>query len=293
MSLYLHPDVTPDTIREARAAGIRNVKSYPAGVTTNSAMGVIDYSVFYPVFEEMQTQDMILNLHGECPSQPPDHGDGITILNAESSFLPTLKELHRRFPRLRIILEHCSTADAVRVVKECGETVAATITAHHLSLTVDSWAGDANCFCKPVAKLPSDRDALVRAVVSRSPKFFFGSDSAPHPTTSKWSQGKVAAGVFTQPYATQLVLDALSEAIRRGVITAADVTIDCLTGFLSSFGRRFYKLDHPNLESIKLLPGQAAIARSVSNSDGTLTVIPFRPGEVTWGLEWAQECLKE
>jgi dihydroorotase len=118
----------------------------PPGVTTNSASGVVDYESFYPVFEEMERQDMILNLHGESPSTPDSD---VTVLNAEERFLPTLKSLHQRFPKLRIILEHCTTAAAVRAVRECGDTVAATITAHHLFLTIDNVVADPFCFCKP------------------------------------------------------------------------------------------------------------------------------------------------
>ena len=125
MSLYLHPSITPDTIKEAKQAGITGVKSYPAGVTTNSAAGVVDYESFYPIFAEMEQQGMILNLHGEAPSAP---GSDITVLNAEERFLPNLLKLHDKFPRLRIILEHCTTAKALDAVRSCGPQVAATIT---------------------------------------------------------------------------------------------------------------------------------------------------------------------
>lgn len=123
MSLYLHPDITPETIIEAKRAGISGVKSYPAGVTTNSAAGVVDYAQFYPVFAEMERQDLVLNIHGECPSQR-----GITVLNAEEKFLPTLQSIHQKFPKLRIVLEHCTTKAAVEAVKSCGSNVVATIT---------------------------------------------------------------------------------------------------------------------------------------------------------------------
>ena len=94
-----------------------------SGVTTNSSAGVVDYEQFEPVFSMMEEQDMILNLHGECPSQK-----GITVLNAEERFLPTLLDIHAKHPKLRIVLEHCTTAAAVNAVKQCGDTVAATIT---------------------------------------------------------------------------------------------------------------------------------------------------------------------
>ncbi|KAF2848216.1 dihydroorotase, partial [Plenodomus tracheiphilus IPT5] len=182
MSLYLHESITPEVIREAKKAGITGVKSYPAGVTTNSSSGVLDYKTFYPVFAEMEKQNMILNLHGEVPSTPShapinstsSTNPSITILNAEPAFLPTLISLHHHFPTLRIILEHCSTAAALTAVRTCGPTVAGTITAHHLSLIIDDWAGDPFCFCKPVAKTPEDRDALLKAVVTSQGKFFLG-----------------------------------------------------------------------------------------------------------------------
>jgi dihydroorotase len=98
MTLYLHESISPAVIKEAKAQGIVGVKSYPAGVTTNSDTGVISYESFYPVFAAMEQCGMILNLHGECPS---DHSKDITILNAESNFLPTLKSLHAKFPNVR------------------------------------------------------------------------------------------------------------------------------------------------------------------------------------------------
>ncbi len=299
MTLYLHQSITPATIREAKEAGIVGVKSYPQGVTTNSDGGVFDYASYYPVFAEMEKLDMVLNLHGECPSTPrttasaaslpgPPPGDdpwtranrekSITILTAEEAFLPTLLDLHSRFPRLRIVLEHCTTAAAIEVVRLCGPTVGATITAHHLFLTVEDWAGDPFCYCKPVAKTPADRRALLEAVVSRDPKFFFGSDSAPHSVSAKQvlvtvgdddaaahsgggknegprntSAGakkkkalksrKPAAGIYTQKYCTQYVIDALQIAVKEGIVREDRVTQEMLEGFLSEFGRTFYRVD--------------------------------------------------
>lgn len=98
MTLYLHESISPAVVKGAKAQGIVGIKSYPAGVTTNSDTGVISYEKFYPVFSAMEQCGMVLNLHGECPS---DHAKDITILNAESSFLPTLKNLHAKFPKVR------------------------------------------------------------------------------------------------------------------------------------------------------------------------------------------------
>lgn len=129
MTLYLHPTITPEVVRAAKKAGIAGIKSYPQGLTTNSESGVTDYEEFYPVFAAMEEEGLVLNIHGECAS---DAKKNITIMNAESSFLPTLKTIHEKFPKLKIVLEHCTTADAVTAVEACGETVVGTITAHHL-----------------------------------------------------------------------------------------------------------------------------------------------------------------
>ena len=174
MTLYLSPELTPDEIRKASAAGIAGnsfavyihtrfdirrsgVKSYPRGVTTNSEGGIESYEAYYPVFAAMQEEDMVLNLHGEVPSSAETN---TCVLNAEPTFLPHLRKLHATFPRLRIVLEHATTRAAVECVKSLGDTVACTITAHHLALTVDDWAGQSFNFCKPVAKYPDDRQAL-------------------------------------------------------------------------------------------------------------------------------------
>ncbi|KAF2106318.1 hypothetical protein BDV96DRAFT_534085 [Lophiotrema nucula] len=293
MSLYLHESITPEVIREAKKAGITGVKSYPAGVTTNSSSGVVDYESFYPVFEEMEKQNMILNLHGEVPSTPAHaHSSAtkdtqaITILNAEPAFLPTFKALHERFPKLRIILEHCSTAKALEAVKACGPTVAGTITAHHLSLIIDDWAGDPFCFCKPVAKTPEDRDALLRAIVNSNGRFFLGTDSAPHDSKKKRGEDKIAAGVFTQPYAVGYVLDALEKGIERGVIQEEDVSQEVLEGFFGKWGRAIYQVEDKSGEKV-VLKRKAQDIVDVLKEDGIeVQVVPFRHGEQTWSVTW-------
>ncbi|SMY19107.1 unnamed protein product [Zymoseptoria tritici ST99CH_1A5] len=282
MSLYLHPNIQPETVVEAKRKGITGIKSYPHGVTTNSTDGVLSYEQFYPVFEQMEKEDMVLNLHGELP---PSAGADITVLNAEEAFLPTLLDLHRRFPKLRIILEHCTSAAAIEAVKSCGDNVAATITAHHMFLTVDDWAGDPHCFCKPVAKNPSDRRALLKTVISGDPKFFLGTDSAPHPAISKRGD-KVAAGVFTQPHAVGLVVNALELGVDLGVLNADDVTIEKLENFTSNYGRAFYKVEDEKKERITLSRCSAAIAEILRSESGSVEVVPFRRGKMTWGAIW-------
>ncbi|CAO2654468.1 Nn.00g112010.m01.CDS01 [Neocucurbitaria sp. VM-36] len=293
MSLYLHESITPEVIREAKKAGITGVKSYPAGVTTNSSSGVLDYATFYPVFAEMEKQNMILNLHGEVPSTPPHapasstkDSNAITILNAEPAFLPTFKSLHARFPNLRIILEHCSTAAALDAVRACGPSVAGTITAHHLSLIIDDWAGDPFCFCKPVAKTPEDRDALLAAVVRGKGRFFLGTDSAPHERSKKRGEDKVAAGVFTQPYALGYVLDALEKGVQRGVIKEEEVSQEGLEGFFGGWGRKFYQVESGMGERVVLMKGGVKIDDVVRKEGSGVEVVPFRKGEETWSVEW-------
>ncbi|RYP37430.1 hypothetical protein DL767_002903 [Monosporascus sp. MG133] len=278
---YLMTRITPEVVREAKKAGIVGIKSYPAGVTTNSSSGVISYEPFYPVFKAMEEEGLVLNLHGECPS---DHKQGITILNAEASFLPTLKSIHEKFPKLKIVLEHCTTKDAVEAVRSCGDTVVGTITSHHLYILIDDAISDVYCYCKPVAKLPHDRRALLDAVVNSKGKFFLGTDSAPHDKSAKKGKGNTPAGVFTQPYATQLVLTALEEAIDRGDIAASDVTPEVLQGFLCDYGRAFYGVKDAKNERITLRKGEEVITDSVTGPG--VEVVNFRRGKPTWSVEW-------
>ena len=231
---------------------------------------------------------MLLNLHGESPPAPD-----ITVLNAEESFLPTLATLHNKFPNLQIILEHCTTAKATDTVRACGEKVVGTITAHHLSLIVDDWAGDPINFCKPVAKLPADRVALLKAATSGDGKFFLGTDSAPHPLRSKKGGmgndcGKCAAGVFTQPYATQIVLEALEEGVEKGILDREDVREEVLRGFLGETGRKFYGVEESK-RKIKITAGEETVVERLSVMESGKeadVVVPFRRGLPVYSLQW-------
>lgn len=297
MSLYLHPSITPDTIRAAKKAGVAGVKSYPAGVTTNSSSGVVDYESFYPVFEAMEEEDMVLNLHGEAPPTPPGNvaDEQITVLNAEAAFLPTLLSLHRRFPKLRIVLEHCTTAAAVDAVRKCGPNVVGTITAHHLFLIIDDWAGDPINFCKPVAKSPGDRVALLKAATDGSGKFFFGSDSAPHLLSAKkglsdggLGAGKCAAGVFTQPSVVGFVLDAFEKGVESGVLRADDVRPEVVEGFLGGFGRDFYRTGGAS-GRLRVVRKDLAVqnVKVIGDSESMGNVIvAFRSGKAGYAIEW-------
>jgi dihydroorotase len=138
---------------------------------------------------------------------------------------------------------------------------------------------------KPVAKWPSDREALIKAAVSGTGKFFFGSDSAPHDIGSKkGGRGKTAAGVFTQPYCTQLVLGAFEQAIERNVISEDEVTAEILEGFLGGHGRKFYGITDSSNERIVLRKGAEVIQESFTGKG--VEVVPFRRGQRTWSVEW-------
>ncbi|KAI8638795.1 dihydroorotase, homodimeric type [Parasitella parasitica] len=268
MTLYLSPDLTADEVRKAAKAGIAGVKSYPRGVTTNSENGIENYQVYYPVFKAMEDEGLVLNLHGECPS---DNNSDICVMNAEEKFLPELKKLHEAFPKLKIVLEHATSKAAVDMVKSLGDTVGCTITVHHLQLIVDDWAGQAHHFCKPVAKYPHDREALREVVKSGHPRFFLGTDSAPHPVAAK-EGARSNAGVFTTP----LVLPYLAKIFEE---------IGCLEkleNFACHFGKKFYGLSQkPGFENktvtlVKetniVVPQQYEI--SASNAD-LGAVVPF------------------
>lgn len=180
MTLYLSPSITPEEINKAHEAGIvgmfittsfsstmiresrLGVKSYPRGVTTNSDGGIESYETYYSVFKAMEQVGMVLNLHGEIPSNAENN---VHVFNAEERFLSHLETLHARFPMLKIVLEHATTSAAVECVKRLGDTVACTITPHHLELIIDDWAGQSFNFCKPVAKTPADRLALQRVIL--------------------------------------------------------------------------------------------------------------------------------
>jgi len=279
MTLYLSPSLTPDEIRKAKRAGIIGVKSYPRGVTTNSDSGIESYEMYYPVFEAMQDVDMVLNLHGEIPS---DASTNTHILNAEPLFLPHLKILHTAFPRLRIVLEHATTRAAVNAVKACGPTVACTITAHHLELTVDDWAGQSWNYCKPVAKFPDDRQALRDVVMEGHSRFFLGSDSAPHPphmkSTSTPTQG-CAAGIFTSPILLPLVAQLLESF----------GALDRLDGFVSTFGRKFYgrEISSKGRKVVVLRKVGPENVRKIEErfSVGQESVVPFWAGKkIDWEI---------
>ncbi|CEQ38882.1 hypothetical protein JCM21900_005636 [Sporobolomyces salmonicolor] len=294
-SLYLTNQLTPEHIREAKQGGIVGVKSYPRGVTTNSegGVGMEGYAVYDEVFAEMEKQDMVLNLHGEVPSDVD--GDGTCVLNAEERFIPHLREINRKFPKLRIVLEHCTTAAAVEAVKSLPANVVATITPHHLSLTIDGACSTSLGFCKPLAKFPSDRAALRAAVRSGSPKFFLGSDSAPHPSSSKLPALHVAQIVAEDGTSTEEVT--LPSPCAAGIYTSShlipltaeifersDIPLERLEGFCSRFGREFYGFPAKEGDevTIRRVEGGKKVDKAFKyekEGQGDEWVIPFLAGE--------------
>lgn len=278
MTLYLTPELTPAEIWKAKKAGISGVKSYPRGVTTNSDSGIESYDAYHDVFAAMEEADLVLNLHGEVPS---DAEKGICVLNAEENFLKHLKQLHQKFPKLRIVLEHATTKAAVDMVKSLGDTVGCTITAHHLELTVDDWAGKAHNFCKPVAKYPYDRQALREVIREGHPRFFLGTDSAPHPAHLK-ECASACAGVFTTPNTLAYVATTLEKI----------GAFDKVRGFACLNGPAFYKIApaEAQVRLVRALDGDV-VPKSFSFSaiegdDAAGEVVPFMAGQkLAWRVE--------
>lgn len=288
MSFYLSKELSPELILEAAKIGaIHGVKCYPAGVTTNSAAGVDpnDFTPFYPIFKALEENNLVLNLHGEKPPSK-DGEEDIHVLNAEPKFLPALEKLHNDFPNLKIILEHCTTKDAIDMIKKINAgykegddvKVAATITAHHLSLTIDNWAGNPINFCKPVAKLPADKRALVEAATSAKPYFFFGSDSAPHPLSAKAKHTGVCAGVYTQSHAIAYLAEVFESQNR----------LANLKKFVNDNGKAFYGISDQDVkckDKCYLVQTSNNVPEMFGNKD--ITVVPFKAGEeLKWSVEW-------
>lgn len=262
MTFKVAPSTTPEEVKKLKEAGATAGKLYPDGVTTNSEDGVNDFKALYPVYDEMQNQNLVLCLHGEMP--------GEFSLDRETKFLETLKDIAGKFSKLKIVLEHCTTEAAIECVKALPENVAASITLHHLYLTLDDIIGGSlnpHAFCKPVAKFPSDREALVSAATSGNPKFFLGSDSAPHTVASK-ECACGAAGIYTAP----VLLPALCQ-----LFEARD-RLDNFEPFVAEFGAKFYGLPL-NKGSVKLVKKEWTVPEEYEG------VKPFLAGEkLSWQL---------
>ncbi len=239
MTLYLTDDTQPEEIVLARECGhVAGVKLYPAGATTNSASGVTDLRRCDAALAEMERQGMPLLVHGEVTHAHVD------IFDREAVFIDeVLEPLRSRFPALKVIFEHITTADAVQFVEAAPAGIAATITAHHLLFNRNHMLVGGlrpHNYCLPVLKRESHRQALVTAATSGNPRFFLGTDSAPHARSAK-ENACGCAGAFTAPAAIELYAQVFEAAGK----------LDRLEAFASHHGPDFYGLPR-NRDSIVL-----------------------------------------
>lgn len=270
MSLYLTDDTDPDEIAKAKDSGtVIAVKYYPAGATTNSAAGVTDIAKTYKVLERMQELGIPLLLHGEVSSGDP--------FDRESIFIDrVLRGLVDDFPVLRIVLEHITTSDAVSFVESQGSNIVATITPQHMLLNREDLLSGGikpHMYCMPILKREENRIAVLNAATSGNPKFFLGTDSAPHGTDTKHAACG-CAGCFTAPIAILLYAQAF-ESVGK---------LNRLECFSSRFGAEFYGL--PLNQGIITLErnheARSIVPQSYEFGPGT-TVTPLYAGAQ---LEW-------
>ena len=270
MTLYLTDDTPPEEIMRAKVSGcVHGVKLYPAGATTHSDEGVTRLSRCFHTLEKMQELGMPLLVHGEA-TEPE-----IDIFDREKAFIEhVLGPLVDRFPGLKIVLEHITTRDAVHYVELTGENIAATITAHHLLMNRNAlFMGGIrpHHYCLPVLKRETHREALVEAATSGNPKFFLGTDSAPHARSAK-ETACGCAGIYTAHAGIELYAVAFEEA----------GALDKLEGFASRFGARFYGLPE-NSDKITLVRESWTVPQSIALGEGAL--VPLRAGEsIPWTL---------
>ena len=243
---------------EAVRSRIIGIKLYPAGATTNSEAGVRALRDAESTLAVMQDLDIPLLVHGESAG---------FVLDREAEFIATYEHLAREFPRLRIVMEHVTTRQAVAFLDRYAN-VFATVTLHHLLLTLDDVAGgllSPHLFCKPIPKRADDRDALLAAALSAHPKLMFGSDSAPHPRHDKECSG-CAAGVFTAPIALAMLVELFDE----------HDALDNLQAFVSGNARRVYGLE-PLPKTVSFIREPAVVPQKYG------PVVPFGAGKsVAW-----------
>lgn len=271
MTLYLTDNMQADEISRAKQSGIVHaVKYYPAGATTNSDAGVTDLKKTYAVLERMQEEGIPLLLHGEVTNSEVD------VFDREAVFIDTiLKPLIKDFPKLRIVLEHITTAQAVEFVSMANNNIAATITPQHLLFNRnDIFKGGIrpHYYCLPILKREKHREALVIAATSGNAKFFLGTDSAPHTQFAKESACG-CAGMYSAHAAIELYAQAFEE----------NNALNKLEGFASLFGAQFYQLP-VNKEKITLVKEAHKIKDSYPFGDETL--IPLKAGEtIQWKIQ--------
>lgn len=241
---------------------IIGIKLYPAGATTNSEAGVKAIDAVEPTFKLMEEMGIPLMVHGET------HG---FVMDREKEFLASYDYLATKFPKLKITMEHITTADAVALLDK-HENLRATVTLQHLIITLDDVAGgllDPHLFCKPIAKRPEDREALLQAALSAHPKLMFGSDSAPHPLEKKECCG-CAAGVFTSPLALA----------RLAQLFDTHGKLDNLQAFISDNAQRLYAVT-PSAKSVTLSKQPFEVPSAYTGHGQH--VVPMHAGEK---LDW-------
>ena len=269
MTCYLTDGTSPDEIQRGFEEGVWTAaKLYPAGATTNSALGVTDVRNIYRVLEQMQWIGMVLCIHGEVTDTDVD------VFDREAVFIDrVLSGLIREFPDLKIVLEHITTAEAADFVRDAVPNVAATITPQHLHLNRNAlFAGGLrpHAYCLPVVKREKHRLAVRAAAVSGSPKFFLGTDSAPHARHAKES-GCGCAGIFNAPYALESYAAVFEE----------EGALDKLEAFASEHGARFYGLP---LNEGKVTLERAKNEVSDRMGVGDIDLVPFHAGQT---LGWS------
>jgi dihydroorotase len=264
MTCYLSDDTDPDEI----ARGFEKrvwiaAKLYPANATTNSALGVTDVRNIHSALERMQAIGMPLLVHGEVT----DHD--VDVFDREAVFIErVLEPLTRDFPELKIVLEHITTAEAADFVRDSGPNIAATVTPHHLVINRNAlFAGGLrpHAYCLPVAKRERHREAIRKAATSGSPKYYLGTDSAPHLRGAKESACG-CAGIFNAPFALESYAGVFEE----------ENALDRLEGFASEHGARFYGLPL-NEGTVALEHGESRVPSEIAG------VVPFQAGET---LRW-------
>ncbi|MBC7944578.1 MAG: dihydroorotase [Burkholderiales bacterium] len=270
MTLYLTDTTSAGEISKAkRSSVVHGIKFYPRGATTNSASGVTAIENCREALAAMEQHDLPLLVHGEV--NDPD----VDVFDRESVFIDrVLAPLLLRYPKLRVVLEHLTTADAVEFIEQSRPGVAATITAHHLLLNRNAlFSGGLrpHHYCLPVLKREKHRRALLKAATSGNPKFFLGSDSAPHSLQAKESACG-CAGVYTAFAGIELYAE----------VFAAAGALNRLEGFASFFGADFYRLPR-NAERITLIDESWQVPRQLPFGNETLA--PLRAGgNIGWRL---------
>ena len=270
MTLYLTDDTPVEEISRAKLSGrVHGVKLYPAGATTHSDAGVTRISRCFAVLEKMEQLGLPLLIHGESTDPAVD------VFDREKAFVDEiLGPVVERFSNLKVVLEHITTRDAVQYVEVTGPNVAATITAHHLLLNRNAlFLGGfrPHHYCLPVLKREEHREALAGAATSANPKFFLGTDSAPHSRATK-EAACGCAGVYSAHAAIELYATAFEEA----------GALDKLEGFASHFGADFYGLPR-NTGTITLVREEWTVPHTLRF--GGEELVPLRAGEtIPWKL---------